>query len=150
VHTITRITGLLLIVIFFAHCGRKQRNVFNFPVKETAKINRLSLPAIRGLKVFKDKGGNTQLTWLAINDADLLLTNGKKPRLVGYHVYRLVKGHFVPKQPITPQPLEKPEYIDPLTRKNKKHRCYMIRGIFKIEGQIIQGPASQVVCAMPF
>jgi hypothetical protein len=120
-------------------CGRKQRGVYSFPEKQSIKINKLTLPSVKGLTATTQQKRVT-LVWKPLE-----VQAGV--RLVGYHVYRLAQGRFIPKQPITKKPVTSTTHVDKRARKSAKDGvvCYVVRGVFEIDGQVIQGLTSQVV-----
>ncbi len=120
-------------------CGRKQRGVYNFPEKEAVKINRLTLPAVKGLSATVQKKVVT-LSWRALEVPSTV-------RLIGYHVYRLAQGRFIPKLPITKKPVTLTTFVDKHAKRSAKDGMvsYVMRGVFEVDGQVIQGLTSQVV-----
>jgi hypothetical protein len=69
------------------------------------------------------------------------------PQLSGYNVYRLVKGYFVPKEPLNKKPLTQTTYDDIPKKKNGIKHSYLVRAVFVVGDQVIEGPASQIVSA---
>jgi len=131
---------------FFQGCGRKQKNIFNFPEKESIKINRVLLPPVKGLIITEEKKGNL-ISWRSI-DLPAVYGPGKHPVIFnGYNVYRLVKGRFVPKAPINKKPIKDTSFLDRTARASVHHHAYLVRAVFTIDDQIVQGVASQIVCA---
>ena len=136
--------ALLIFVVTFTECGRKQRTLFQFPEKESISINKLTLPTARGLQITA-QNNDALLTWLAVDLPDITTQSPNQPIiLVGYHIYRFPKGRFVTKTPITKQPVQTTQFRDSSRLKNKKQFCYMVRAIFSIDNHIFQGPASRI------
>lgn len=134
---------LLVSVIYavvVAGCGRKQRGVYNFPEKQSVKINKLTLPSVKGLTATAQQKRVT-LVWRPLE------VSSDTTKLLGYHIYRLAQGRFIPKQPITKNPVTTTTFVDKRARKSAKDDivCYVVRGVFEIDGQVIQGLTSQVV-----
>lgn len=120
-------------------CGRKQRTLFQFPESDSVKINKLMLPIPRGLEVTaQDKG--TLITWHEVIPPQQPIQS----TLIGYNVYRFVKGRFVSKSPITKRPVAANQFLDARCKKNRNNYSYMVRAVFSIDKQIIQGPASHI------
>lgn len=143
VNSATRLTIFTLFLgLILSSCGRKQRNIFFFPEKEPVRINKLSLPVVRGLSAqLSDK--KIMVSWLPI---DATTTLPDHISFVGYSVFRLTKGYFVPKQPIHKQPITTTFYSDGNLPKKDFSFCYMVRTVFMINDQISYGPASNIVC----
>lgn len=60
-------TQLLIIsLLFFAGCGRKQKNIFSFEPEPKIRVTKLDLPAVRGLSITK-KDGFPLLTWFDLS-----------------------------------------------------------------------------------
>ncbi len=137
-------TIAIIWLLFLVHCGRKQRGVFVFPQHDKIRINKLTLPSIHGLIVQQGKD-SVIVSWQPIDVAAIKETKAGLPQLNGYNVYRLVKGYFVPKEPINKKPIQQTTFIDSSKQKHDIRHSYVIRAVFAVGDQIIEGPASQVV-----
>lgn len=127
-----------LLISSFFHCGRKPRNIFSFdPEKNSHFINPLSLSPIKEIKLTKIKNKNI-ISWQKITIAT------PKTELCGYNIYRFASHAFVPQNPLNSTPLTTTQYEDSPSLKYRW--CYIVRGVFKTEENIIEGPASQIVC----
>lgn len=137
------IITILLSILLLSSCGRKQRSLFVFPEKEQVTFNKLEFPAVHNVQAIK-KNSYIKLTWDQIENYAI---QSHAITLAGYHVYRLVQGGCIPYQPITPHPITTTNYTDNNISHTKKNYCYVIRAVFLVNDQIIQGPASQIVIA---
>lgn len=117
------------VILLFSSCGRKNAHFFVFEkAKKTEKINKLSLPMPRNFKaVFKKN--RTELTW----------TKPQENNLIGYNIYRFIETGFIRRKPINKKPITKESYIDLAP---PHPACYLVRGIFHINNQSIEGPSS--------
>lgn len=127
---------LILVLCCLPACGRKQRNIFNFSEKNTTKINKLSLPAVKGVQVQKNNSSNL-VKWLPVDSS---------MKLLGYNVYCLVRGSFAPKKPLNKQPVNQTHFTDTAPG-NKYPNCYFVVPVFSENDQIFEGPISQIICA---
>jgi hypothetical protein len=127
---------VLGVCLCLAACGRKQRNIFNFSEKNTIKINKLTLSTVKGVQVQKNKDSNL-VKWLPL----------KTPmKLLGYNVYRLVRGSFASKKPLNKEPINQTFFTD--TKPGKKYpNCYFVVPVFSEQNQVFEGPISQIICA---
>jgi hypothetical protein len=136
------------IFLLFLGCGRKQKHIFYFSDKKTfPKINKLSLPVVKGLNIKRDKT-SCNLSWFAISPQEITRDN---LIFIGYNVYRLVNSCFVPKKPLNKKVITQDIYSDnTITQvenlKEQEKYCYLVRAVFTIYNQKIEGPSSQVVC----
>ncbi|MFC1894655.1 hypothetical protein ACFLYH_01765 [Candidatus Dependentiae bacterium] len=144
---------LFLLNFFFIGCGRKQKNIFSFPEKNTEpQVNKLSLPCVRGVCTKKLKNG-MKISWNPIkNDNSLKISDiNITKKFIGYDIYKLVNCCFVPKKSLNNFPIKKTEFVDHeiLCEKNTIKTlcsCYLIKAVFRINGKIISGPVSKIVC----
>ena len=130
--------------VLVSGCGRKQRTLFYFPDKEAVKVNKLDFPAVRGLEA-KHSPKGVQLTWQPVQLPKTYDKTSLPVELVGYHVYRLSRGKFVPKSPITKRPVMTTTYCH--KQKGKKllqQQSYIVRSVIKVGDQEIHGLASQI------
>ena len=129
-----------LLVLCLPGCGRKKRYFLSFDSKqETEKVNRLTLPAIKGAS-YKKNGPDFELSWRKPDFVE------KNRTLVGYNVYKFTTTSFVPKKPINRAPLKTTFYKEKLNKEGNKNICYLVRALFLIREKTIEGPASQIVC----
>ena len=130
-----------LFAILTFGCGRKNNNFLVFDKEKVlTKINKLTLPSVRNLKIHnKTLLTKTLLTWKPIKN-DI-----KKTELLGYNVYKFSRTAFVPKKPINKKIIKKPEFLDMYKQKKQTEVCYIVRAVFKIDNRIIEGPASKIV-----
>ncbi len=135
---------ILILVISISGCGRKKRDFLSFDSKqETEKVNRLTLPAIKGFGYKKnclDPDSQLELSWNAPDFVE------KNRTLIGYNVYKFTTTSFVPKKPINRTPLKTTFYQEKLNRDSHKNVCFLIRALFLIREKTVEGPASQIVC----
>lgn len=125
-----------------AQCGRKQRTLFQFPDQNSKPINKLTLPAVRGLRAQWQEDA-TLLTWQPAE-----CPSDKAPlSLLGYHIYCFTKGRFASKRPITTNPIVQTHFTDIANANKRAQSCYMIRAVFSAHDQVIQGPASYIATA---
>lgn len=129
-----------------AGCGRKQRGVFDFPKGENQpKIPKLAFPAVQNVQARCDNK-TVVIQWEPLDVASVEKNLKTPSQFAGYHVYRLARGYFVPKKPITPQPIKETSFVDTkITAKKGILPSYLIRGVFTVNNQYIQGPASKIV-----
>jgi hypothetical protein len=140
-------------LIFLFGCGRKQKNIFHFSSdKTTLKVSKLSLPAVKGLKIQKTKQGNL-LFWQDLSDSEknrFVVDDKIEIKFVGYNVYRLVKSLFVPKKAVNQLLIKENQFLDDQIfqkKLEKESNSYLVRAVFKFQDKNIQGPASQIVFA---
>ncbi len=150
-----KIIVFFLIILFVPGCGRKQKDIFNFPEeKPVVRINKLSLPSVRGVSITKTAGGN-KVSWRSVLGPESFLVastedNQPEKELLGYKVYRLVRSSIVPKKPVNKNLIAETEFLDTQILHEDFNDvppyCYMVRAVFKISDQIVSGPASAIVC----
>jgi len=80
----------------------------------------------------KQKEEKIKISWKEISHKDL----------IGYNIYQFSKSGFVPKLPLNKNPIQNNYYIS-----EKKNSCFLVRGVFKIDEQISEGPSSNILCA---
>ncbi|MCK4265386.1 hypothetical protein KAW80_03440 [Candidatus Babeliales bacterium] len=126
---------LILAGLLLPQCGKKKKHFFHYEqVNLPAKVNRLTLPSIKGFSIKKENGINI-LKWYPIEE----------DRLIGYFVYRFIQGKFIRKNPINKNLIIKTIFYD--KPKSKYQWCYIIRAVFQVEGQVTEGPSSRIICA---
>lgn len=164
---------IFIIVIFLSGCGKKNKNFLVFDnEKKPEKINKLTLPTIRGLTIKTISVGQK-----SDPNRKKILLEWQKPELtgalppmvvfVGYNIYKFSQEAFIPKNPINKE-IIKTEYfelakVSPSTYKhNKQKSCYVVRPVFKNillkksnikkslppknrKNFLIEGPTSKVV-----
>ena len=127
----------LLALLELSGCGRKNNNFLVFENKEKeVKVNKLTLPSVRNISL-TGKPHETIISWDKIDNA---APNGGT--LIGYNLYRFIKTAFIPKNPINTQIIKKNYFVDFYL----DNSCYTVRGLFKIGGKLVEGPASKIVC----
>ena len=132
-----RIMGVVVAIALMAtSCGRKQRNVFNFVEHTQPKINRFILPSVKGVQAQRH-GKDVYITWRAVEAPHDVVG-------VGYNVYRLAQGRFIPKVPLNKKPITDTQFIDKHHRRHGAY-CYVVRAVFRVQNQTVQGLTSQVV-----
>jgi len=154
----------LFTIVFFLGCGRKPKYFYDFTPPQKIKINKLNLPAIKGLKAQKsDKG--VLLSWHSIDSTQL----GKKIDaytliFLGYNVYRFASSGFVSRKALNKFIITENQFLDEI-KFEKLSYCYLVRAVFKIspsilrlfdftqdsgqvtqDARLVEGPASQVIC----
>jgi PBP1b-binding outer membrane lipoprotein LpoB len=138
----------LVSIFLFSSCGRKQKNIFSFAPEPDVKINKLDLPAVRGLSITKTKDGML-LSWLDLfSRKSSPEINSLQKNFVGYDVFKLTKKMFIPRTPLNKAPLTTTQFLDRSnahTKKSGVKSFYLIQSVFKFDNQIIKGPSSQVV-----
>ena len=123
---------ILLISFFLNGCGRKQHNFLNFEKKKsTLKINRIILPTTKITSIECEKE-EIKVFWKDINHEDL----------IGYNIYKFTKENFIPKKPLNREPLKNNFFIS-----EESDSCFLVRGVFKIQNQISEGPSSNILCS---
>lgn len=142
--TLSKCIVFILIISssLFFHCGRKPRNIFSFDSeKNIPTINPLSLPPIKEIRLTKANNKNI-ISWqkltVPINDSIL------KIELLGYNIYKFATHAFIPQEPLNTTLIITTQFEDPASSKYKW--CYLVRSVFKSKENIIEGPASQIVC----
>lgn len=131
-------------LIILTNCGKKQNDIFSFQTQtKTVKINKLSFPAIKQVKVHKTSTGNN-IFWEHITKK----TNNAY--LHGYNIYKFTQKSFIPKKPINNIAIQKNSYLDtttldPIICKKQHKVCYLVRALFNVNGKIIEGPSSQIM-----
>jgi len=98
---------------------------------------------VRGIQVQQCRQG-VQLSWYALDEQESFYELPRELSFSGYHVYRLTRNYFVPKQPLTKNPLKELVFIDRHATKRGKRYSYVVRGVFSIENRVVLGPASRM------
>ncbi len=157
--TLSKCTIQIIIILtsLFFHCGRKPRNIFSFDSeKSTPSINPLSLPTIKEIKLTRDNNKNI-ISWQKLTTPVSVLSkpnnNNKqntdddilKFELIGYNIYKFASHAFIPQEPLNPTLTTTTQFEDS-SASSKYKWCYVVRGVFKVKENIIEGPASQIVC----
>ena len=123
---------LVFSTLLLSSCGKKRRNFFSYTETENQnKFNKLTLPVVKGVYLDANK-----ISWLPI-------TASNKVKLLGYSIYRFMPGKFIAKNPLNKKPLKQTYFTD--YSSNKKEVCYIIRGIFEVNGIILEGPSSKII-----
>jgi len=126
----------VLLCLFLSSCGRKNNTFLVFASKKkVVKINRLTLPAVRGLRIAQTKQGATLISWLPVE------VSGDNIELVGYNLYKFVPTAFIPRKPVNKHPTTKLSYLD----SNTVNYCYLVRAVFLARGKTVEGPASKIL-----
>lgn len=139
--------SMLIVLLSMCSCGRKQKNIFSFGDQDLPRINKLVLPAVRGVTAEKKQNG-TLVTWFAL---DLPTTPvPTTPYLcakyfAGYNVYRLVRTNIIPKHPCNKKPLKVTTFFDKKIPKNITHVYYLVRAVFVYNKASTEGPTSLIV-----
>ena len=138
---------IVLFLLLFSGCGKKQKNIFNFSEKKPInKVNKFDLGFIKGIQIKKTDLGNL-ITW---NILDKEKKEFKK-YFLGYNIYRLVRSSLVPKNPLNKKPIIQTMFLDKeilfLSSDLKQKRyCYVLRSVFQIEEKNYLGAISQIIC----
>ncbi len=137
---------IVFLLFVVAGCGRKQRGVFDFPQGPAQpKLPKLAFPAVQNIQAHYAQKTVT-LEWEPLDETSLKKNISTSIQLIGYHVYRLPRGYFVPKKPITQKPIKQTSFIDKkIAIKKGILPSYLVRGVFTTNNQIIQGPSSKIV-----
>ena len=140
-----RLTIIVFFVCLLSSCGKKQKDIFRFNQKKTLKVNKLSLPNIKNANV-KVEGRQRIITWSPLYDTYATTNYGKQNAvIVGYNVYPLTRTATIAKNPLNKTPLPKSLFIHTVDTYTKNVSSYTIRGVFKVDGHLIQGPASSII-----
>lgn len=127
--------AIVVTALTLSNCGRKNNNFFCFdPKNKEVKINRLTFSSVRGLSLTK-KNNFVSITWDPIIGAK---------NLIGYNVYLFSKTSFIPKKPINNQLIKKTSFVFYTIQKEE---CFVVRAVFKVEKNIIEGPTSKSICS---
>lgn len=129
---------LVVSVVFFSSCGRKQRTIFLFDEKPVVHVNKLAFPAVRSLTAVALQDG-VYIHWDPIKGPFEYHAT-----LVGYNIYKVTDRHFIGKNPLNLAPVEHPQFWDRKKRKAGSCRGYIVRGVFLVEGTKVVGPASSL------
>lgn len=131
-----KLLSFFALVILLPQCGKKRRNFYVYEQEDSSlKINKLSLPAIKEIKLNKTAEGN-HISWTSPK---------QKHKLLGYNIYRFRKGKFIRKKPFLKTSIKKTAFIDKV--KSNTRWCYLVRGIFEVQKQVVEGPTSKIVCS---
>lgn len=143
----TRILLLSIFLFLLPACGKKQKNIFNFSHnKKSLKISKFDLDFVKNITITKTCNGYF-LSWQKI-----AFKSNDKIIFVGYNVYRLVRSLIIPKKSINSIPIKDTIFLDKkilyLSKEFlQKKICYVVIPIFNIDGQIMKGLVSQIICA---
>jgi hypothetical protein len=139
----------IIIVFVFPSCGKKQKNIFIFDEKPPQKkIKSHTLLAPTAIKAEKNKD-EIKISWYPLEKKSSY--EEKMGKIIGYNVYKFSEKQPIPRSPVNKEPIKTTFYLD----RTKKHLLYnlssyyMIRGIFFIDTQIIEGPGSQIIKMSP-
>lgn len=123
-------------LLLLSSCGRKNNNFFVFTKKEKPqKINRLTLPVVKGLKITHHENHTVTLAWYTV----------KHENVIGYNLYRFVRTAFIPRKPLNKKPITQETFTETIPKSIRDHKiCYVIRAVFLIQNKIIEGPTSKV------
>jgi hypothetical protein len=139
---------LIVSFLFFASCGRKQKNIFSFEPDPKIKATKLDLPAVTGLSITKNDGC-VILTWFDLfNQKNNAQIKALQKNFIGYDVFKLTKQNFIPKHTLNKTPLTETRFVDKTRRppgKTPKKSFYLIQPVFKFDNQLIKGLSSQIV-----
>lgn len=141
---------MILLGICLATCGRKRKNIFSFSNDNMPVVNKLSLPVVRGITLQKANNGYL-INWLmpdlsqVLQEKSLLFKKNLASCFIGFNIYRLVRNNIIPKHPINKKPITTTEYLDKKAPQ-KKQTLYLVKIVFSINQQIIEGPASAIAC----
>jgi hypothetical protein len=95
---------------------------------QSTKINKLSLPNVRNVKIVTDKDVTT-ISW-------------DKPvheNLIGYNVYRFDPIAFIPKNHINKKIITTESYIEQTIDENT---CYIVKPVYQFDKKQVEGPGS--------
>src|SRR5579862_1950115 len=133
---------LFLASLLLSSCGSKQRNIFIFPEKETLVLHKLDFPVIKGIRVQKTEQGNL-ITWRPIDEQPDTY-NGHVCKFIGYNVYRLARASVIPRRPVNKKALVITSMLDTRNKSQAQQAFYLVRAVFKIDDQTIEGPVSRI------
>ena len=151
---------LTLSLLFLTHCGRKNNNFLNFDAaKHEPKINKLTLPSVKGVRITQTTNEQISLAWKEIEFVEN--TDDTPPKqFLGYNVYRFARSAFIPKKPLRKKGLcctttktffHDTTYLDVFEDQGMREPetqpiCYAVRPVFKVNSKIIEGTTSKIVC----
>ena len=141
---------IILFGMLLTSCGRKQKNIFSFSHDNIPIVNKLSLPVVRGVTIQKTKAGNL-INWLTPDlskipqEKSLLFNKNLAHCFTGFNIYRLVRNNIIPKHPINNKPITTTNYLDKKAS-HQKQTLYLVKIVFSINQQLIEGPASAIAC----
>lgn len=132
---------LLISLITFAACANKKRSFIPDDSQTQVlipklKIKKLELPVICGIKT------ETQDNYLLISwkiPKIKIISCGLEPKLLGYNVYKFEHNGFLKRRPINKEIIK-----DNYFKTTKSNYEYMVRGVYEVDGKVIEGPASQI------
>ena len=145
-NSISCIIFIAIAIILLPQCGRKKKDIFSFPAyTKNIKVNKLELPAPQEISIVKTNNANV-ISWSKIdNQKGMFLQKNHSIKILGYNVYRFLKNRFIPRNPINKKPVAENSLTDFYANK-KHHFCYLVRAVFSVDKQILEGPASQIIC----
>lgn len=138
---------ILSILSCFCACGRKQRNIFLFDNQDIPRANKLTLPAVKGVKV-REKSHGALVTWFPLDiPSTCAATNPYycDKCFAGYNVYRLTRTNIIPRHPQNKRPIKATEFFDKKIPLNKKNLYYLVRAVFICNKTPVEGPVSLIV-----
>lgn len=107
--------------------------------RSTAKIKRLAFPAVAQVSIKQTAHGRL-LQWA---EPQLSVAHQERgARIIGYNVYRFRKNGFVSGHPYNKRLITTTIFLD---KQIKKSRCYIVRGVIKLNNKIYETPASQTM-----
>ena len=145
-HNALKIFFLIAITLAYTGCGKKRKNIFYFPplLKKKESLIKLHLPAIKGIHL-KKQDNHLRVEWKPV-DLQSLLYN-PEIKCLGYNVYAFPNNGFIPHKPINSIPCQNTFIIVDALKPQCSSLCYLVTAIFQYDEQIIEGPASKIICS---
>lgn len=139
----SNVLALAFLLIFFAGCGRKTRNIFAFDEHAAPRISKLSFSAVQGVVAQRTPQGNL-IRWVALE-----VPKNPQPtapyfcvkNFTGYNVYRLVRTNIIPKGPRNKHPIKDTSFLD----RHAHAGYYLVRAVFTCDHAVTEGPVSHIV-----
>lgn len=133
-----RLASIICTLVLLTNCGRRQRTIFLFPPEKAVHLSTLQFPSPKIITINQDTLGAT-IEWLEVSEH--LFIKNIPAQLVGYNIYRLTHNGFIPKSPLNTDPITTTSYLD--TNKTSCNR-YIVRAIFIVNDQMLEGPTSNI------
>lgn len=133
-----RLASIICTLVLLTNCGRRQRTIFLFPPEKAVHLSTLQFPSPKIITINQDTLGAT-IEWLEVSEH--LFIKNIPAQLVGYNIYRLTHNGFIPKSPLNKEPITTTSYLD--TNKTSCNR-YIVRAIFLVNDQMLEGPTSNI------
>jgi hypothetical protein len=133
--------GILVGIVVFSACARKNTQLFMFEEKETpSKGIDLKLPAPQKVQVVRKKN-EVVVTWQSLDKKDL--PHDLEDSFLGYQVYRCSSNSFLTGLSRNRDLLVAPYFQDALSKNEVRNNYfYAVRAVFLIHNERKMGPLS--------